>query len=645
MRDLIRSFLRRDEGAIAIVVALVLPIMIGVVSLVAEYGNGLVAKAENQRTADLAAYAGALAYSSTGSTAAMNAAANGVAALNNIDSTGLTVSLTDSPRTPGQSAVSVTVATSNVLLLAPVLGSGASLTVRAQAYAEIGAAAPGCIVALSTSGTGVTLSGGTRISGANCTVASNATVSVPCGTSVTVKLVAYYSDAAPSQPCGGILSASGGPGTIKKVLTSDPLANQASVTAAVARLSTVTALASPSAPAVASGTDIDFGWTQSATMSQAAAAGCGASFDGSTSTWTLTCPSGGSYNFGTVSVGGGIKVNFNIGGSASTTYNFSGAITNGGASLAFGPGTFKIAQGITTGGGSVTSFGAGSFTIGTSAAGCNGGGRYSICNTGTSLTFGGPSSFRLASGLYNSGGAILTLGAGTTNSFTLGASSDGNSVYLGGGSKTVFADALSGSASFQLAGNFNMAGGGSCVTVSAAAQHDIKGYFASAGGMILGAGNYTVNGYIALGASGGGNVTCNGTSVGVSAQGVTFVTAATSTPSWGSCAGQGFCVAAGYSNVTITAPSSGPTANLAVVGPLSSSNTAGASFAEGAGTSISGAFYFPNGALTFSGGASMGDGPGQCLQLIGSSVSLSGGATATSSCFGSNVSGQVMLVQ
>ena len=66
---------------------------------------------------------------------------------------------------------------------------------------------------------------------------------------------------------------------------------------------------------------------------------------------------------------------------------------------------------------------------------------------------------------------------------------------------------------FQLVGNFNVSsGGGSCMTISAAAQHDIYGNFpASAGGTFLGSGVYTVTGYVGLGApNGGGDVTCNG---------------------------------------------------------------------------------------------------------------------------------------
>jgi hypothetical protein len=315
--------------------------------------------------------------------------------------------------------------------------------------------------------------------------------------------------------------------------------------------------------------------------------------------------------------------------------------------MTFGPGTYNIAGGITTGGGTTTTFGAGTYNIGAGSSSCSGG-TYSICNTGTTLVFGGPSIFVIAGGIYNSGGSHLTLGSGSTNSYDIGASSNGNAFYAGGGSTTVFADATGSSDVFDLIGNLDVAsGGGSCLTLPAAAQHDINGYFSTAGGTILGAGVYTVHGYIALGANGGGDVTCSGTDVGMDGVGVTLVVDGSSTPSSGSCSGEAFCLAAGYSNVTLTAPTTGTTASLAVIGPISSSNTAGATFAEGASnTSISGAFYMPNGAITLSGGSSIGGGVGQCLELIGSQVTLTGGTAAASSCITSGSStSSVILVE
>jgi uncharacterized membrane protein len=58
-----RSFCRRQDGSVTIIAAIAIPILIGFIALAAEFGHGLVTKTENQRVADLSAYAGALAYS------------------------------------------------------------------------------------------------------------------------------------------------------------------------------------------------------------------------------------------------------------------------------------------------------------------------------------------------------------------------------------------------------------------------------------------------------------------------------------------------------------------------------------------------------------------------------------------------------
>jgi hypothetical protein len=298
--------------------------------------------------------------------------------------------------------------------------------------------------------------------------------------------------------------------------------------------------------------------------------------------------------------------------------------------------------GLVTTGGSSSTFSAGTYVFGSGSSSCSGA-TYSICNTAT-LGFGGPSSFSIAGGVRNTGGSTLTMGSGTSNTFLIGASSNGDAMTLDGGSKTYMADATGPSSLFQLIGNLNDAGGGSCLMVSAAAQHDIEGNFNASGGVVLGAGVYSIDGYMALGAAGGGSGNCNGTAVSVYAQGVTIVLSGKVVPSSGNCAGLAFCVASGYSNVVFTAPTSGPTANLAVIGP--SSNAAGAGFTQGGSNGqITGVFYFPNGPLLMSGGAGLSGGS-SCLQIVASYITLSGGTTAASACSGSSSgSAQATIVQ
>ena len=647
-----RRFLRDKRGSIAIIGAVALPVMVGFASLVAEYGHGLLVQAETQRVADAAAYAGALAYNANATTTAMTSAADAVANLNGIATSAVTATLTPSTTGDGNSAVQVSIATSVPLLLAPVLGGAHTLAVNASSYAELKPTSSACILALSAAGTGVTLNGGASVSAASCAVASDAAVAAPCGTILTTKTLSYNSSTAPSN-CSSTPSIKPPTGTasvsIVKKTTSDPLASNTGVLSATAALATVSTETAPAAPLAAplsilGGGDIDFGYNIVTTEAQAVFDGCVALpiF----TTWYLTCTGLVPFSFGNVTLEGGLNLNFNLTPSLpAVVYYFNGAITNKGATMTFGPGAYNVAKGIINGGGSTTTFGAGTYTVGAATTACAGA-YYSICNTGAALTFSGPSTFLLRAGAYNGGQSILTLGSGIGNSFRIGAGSDGNALNLAGSANTTLGDATGASSLFQLTGAVTSAGGG-CTSLGAATSHDITGNVIAGGGTTLGPGAYLVTGYVALGANGGGSVTCSGTSVGLNGLGVTLVIGGASQPTSGGCSGFSFCVAAGYSSVVLTAPTTGTYANLVVLGPTASSLTAGANLAEGAsGTSLSGAVYFPNGPVTLSGAATIGNGTSQCLTLIGSTVTLSGGTTAASSCVSGGASAySVLLVQ
>jgi uncharacterized membrane protein len=58
----LRAFARRRDGSVSVISAISLPVLIAMAGLVAEYGNGLLHKMENQRVADAAAFAAATAY-------------------------------------------------------------------------------------------------------------------------------------------------------------------------------------------------------------------------------------------------------------------------------------------------------------------------------------------------------------------------------------------------------------------------------------------------------------------------------------------------------------------------------------------------------------------------------------------------------
>lgn len=704
------------KGSISVVTAIALPCLVGFVALAAEFGHGLAVQTENQRVADLAAYAGALAYSTTSSTTTMRMAALNAAALNGIPAGAVTTSLVTSPRNVGSQAVQVNIATTSVLLLAPVLRSGSSLPINAKAFAEVGATVAPCVVALSGVGTGVTLSGGTTISAPTCPVTSNNSVTVPCGTSLTAKAISY-NGAAPSQPCSGIS------GAISKAAVSDPLATQPGIIAAQAHALTLASLTSPASPVaptitnnlvgnivnVVVPTDVDFGYNPIATLAQVALTGCVAIYLGS---YTVTCPAGTIISTNNFTVEGGVTVNYNPNGILSgvvgglglgltgTTLNITGTLTNkgtltvgptivnvakgivatGGARTSFaygmfavgpgtgfcsgiatysicnlgttmsfaGPSSFSITAGVYNAGGSTLLLGSGAgnvFAVGPGTGSCNGAGTYSICNLGTTMTFAGPSSFAISAGVYNNGGSTLALGSGIGNVLAIGTASDGNALYVGGGATTTLAETDANT--FRLVGNVTEAGG-TCTSFGAASLHDITGNFSVAGGTLLGAGVYSVGGYIAVGANGGGDVTCGGSSYGLVGSGVTLVTEGAATILGGSCNGASFCVGAGFSTVSLSAPTSGTYKNLVVLAPNATS-TGAAMFNEGASSTVlAGALYFPSGPLSLTGAASITPAAGQCLQVVATQVTLSGGTKATSSsCFApsSGTSASATLVQ
>jgi hypothetical protein len=638
-------------------------------------------KAEDQRVADLAAYGGALVYNSSGSSSAnATSAASNIAALNGLSS-GVTPSVVGSPSGDGNKAVEVTVTTSVPLMLARVLTTNTTLPVSATAYAEIDANAPACIIALSSSPAtcstgvsgGVTLCGGATLTAPNCAVASNSTVTTHAtADKVETDAVDYNSSTAPSLS-GSFETSSGGTPPFNKVTTANPLSGNSEVTTAVARFnSPFPPTAAPSAPTVTStgGTVTYNSSSKSGTLPSA----CSTS---STRTpWTISCTAGqlgnvtlgggvavtinlsgtGPFTFGTISVGGGSSFALNNTTSGGT-YNFAGTVSTGSGSngLTFSLGsnsTYNMAAGVAAQGSAPITFTAGTFNIGTTT--CSGAPSpstgYSICVSGSGqITFAGPSTFDLAGGIYQDASGMpstpaLSLGYGsTTNSFNIGQSTTTDYSLDEANGATLFGDATGSGDLFQMAGNLTTTGG-TCVAISAAAEHDINGYIAGAGGLYLGSGIYTVNGYVALGNSSGGNVSncpTSGTMTGLNGTGVTLVISGTSTVTCGSTT-SAFCLGAGYSSVILTAPTSSSTlgsttANLAVIGPQSSSDTGAATFTSGAtNTQISGAFYFPNGQIYMSGGATLEDtgNSSACLELIGTQVTITAGGALGSTCTG-----------
>lgn len=651
----VSSLATRRDGSVTVISALILPVLIAIVGLVAEYGNALLHKVEDQRIADMAAFAAATAYNASSSNS-MSQVVDSIATMNGISSSDISASVVSSPSGDGNKAVEVTVTTQTPLMLTEVLNiTQTSLTETATSYAEMKGGAPGCIIALNASGSGITLTSSAGITADNCAVDSDAAITGTSSSTITTIDVGYNSSSPPSMTSSSqIVAPSGKTVSITKTVTADPLAGNSEVATLTARLNSgtvgdssagVEGMTSPPAPTVtANSNNVTL---SSSTLTDTLPSGCSAS--GSGSTRTITCASGATYNFGSVSASSTAHLTFALTGSSATTFNFSGGISaTSSATITFPAGAYNIAQGVTVASSSSISFGAGTFDIGPSTSACSDGYKYSLCiESSTSITFGGPSSFTLGGGLYAGSSADITLGSGTTNSFDVGAGSSGYAVQTSSSSGIVFADATGASDVFEVVGNID-AVSSACIDLPNTANHDINGSIEaqSSSNTTFGGGVYTVSGYMMDQSSSGGGG-CLSSSAGTGGSGVTFVLGATTTPSSGTCAGEAICVTSS-SGLSLNAPTSGANAGLAVIGPTSPSNTAGALFESSSSGSIGGAFYLPNGAITLSSSASLGGGSSACLMLIGSQISVTSSAAVGSTCtgLGGSSSGTgVVLVQ
>ncbi|MEN3973803.1 Tad domain-containing protein [Emcibacter sp. SYSU 3D8] len=649
---LYRAYVRCRKASVATVFALVLPVLLGFTALVAEYGSVLVTEAHNQRVSDLASYAGAVAYNSvsSGKEAAATAAAQRITAMNGVPSDKVTVTFPTSVKTPGAVSVQAQVTTEYPLLIARVLNASTKVPVTTDAFTEISGGAASCILALDAGGTGVTMTGAGAINASTCAVNSNNKVAAPCGTSITAAAVSWNTSYSYCTSTPNVTAS-----TIVQSVTTDPFIGNAGVAAMYARVATVDGMSLPSPPnSGLSGSALTLAyagapWPES-TYTATVGGGCTATSPNYSGNWTITCPSGGgTYTFGNFNMSSK-TLDFAVGGDPNNTYNFVGTASFSGI-VNMGPGKYNFEKGLTGTGGSTVVFDSGTFKMGRNTSNCNGSGQYSICATGTTMTFRGPSTFELGSGISVPGGYTLRLGYDaananlTGNSYSLGASSTGHAINVGGGGKLYMADATDSGKVFQANGNFNGGGGGSCTLLPAAGHHDIDGYMLMTGAVVLGSGVYTIDGYMALGASGGGGGTCNGETISVKGVDVNIMISGSSTPGSGNCSGKAFCVGAGYSDIILRAPTTGALANLAIIGPQNSSYTGGGLFSEGAmGGQVSGAFYFPYGPMTMTGGAGVAD-AGACLQVVATNVSITAGTTLASSCVGGSGTVTAKLVR
>ena len=581
--DIPRRLTSNKRGAVSIIGAFSLMAVIGIAAFSIELGQGYQTKISYQGIADAAALGAANAYTTNPSDSLLNATANAIANANGIATTNVTVTHMTNYSNTVNDAVKVVVTGTIPLFFARILSSATSYTVSVISIASLSSSTvPACIIALSASSTGVSLSAGTRIAAPKCAVASNSTISVAGGSTIVAK--ATTSSSGTSINGGSSIvadtitygtSASVGLGSLaigtklkKSNSTDDPLATNALLSDAWTKLGTYT---TQTVPVVPVGGDLTLGYYPTTMTFQ----GHVGTLVGNT--WLFPAGTYNIHNLNTQSL------TLSIPGTSIVTVSSSVTI-GGGGKLLIGDGPVSITAPVTLGGGALMMLGAGRHYVG-------------------QISVGGGSSVIMGAGDLDVNGAILIDGGGSAmivgaGNYAIGNNGSGVAINLSGGSSLKFNDGT-----FSANGAITTSGG-SIIVFGATANHLINGGLSLNGSSIFGAGTYTIN----------GNFT-NNTGGTMTGSDVTFILA-------------GSLNVAGGTSVNLSAPSG--TSSSGITDVLFATRTTAATILGG-GTQdyFSGAVYVPNSDFQMSGGASVA---GACFMLIAKTVTLSGGPTAGTMC-------------
>jgi len=446
----IAEFARRlchsTRGGVALIGALSLTSVVGMGAFAVEATQGYAAKTSNQRIADMAALAGALAYNIHSSTAEMTATAKAVAAAQGLPASAAAVALVTDAAT-SQQLVQVTVTTNVPLTLGRVLTTALSYDVSAVGAATLTTTAtvtPPCIAALSGTPTyGVDLNGGTSISAPGCAVSTNAGVSVGGGARITAQQV----------NAGKSVNTNGG-----ATITTTPTANnifQNKTNAASDWMITDSGLKAALCQVNKINTTIDTDYADDnddciSELATPPAAG--------TSDWDL--------NYNPASNVAAYRTSNNIYLVPAGTYSIRTLRLAGGITATFqGPVNLTIGS-ISMGGGTTLHIGSGNISVGTK--------------------------------IDLSGGAVLDIDVGVGNTVTIGKeASSGTSISIAGGSKVCFtancAAPTAAAGKFSAAGEIN-SNGGSTIVFPKAETHIIGGDLDLQGSSIFGSGTYVIGG-------------------------------------------------------------------------------------------------------------------------------------------------------
>lgn len=228
--SLIKAFSQDRRGAIAVIFALMLPVLMGFLGLGLEAGMWYQEKRDLQGAADAAAIAGAYELNSGGSNAEVATQAEIDASRNGFDAAdGDTIVVNIPPLagayTADSTAVEVTLTRTINFMFAGIILDSSSLTLQARAVAitptTLGGSA--CVLALDTTGPAISVSGSGSVVFDGCQVASNSadadSLSVSGNGALSVDCYAVAGDISVT---AGLTTAEGCSGTTGMTPLADP---------------------------------------------------------------------------------------------------------------------------------------------------------------------------------------------------------------------------------------------------------------------------------------------------------------------------------------------------------------------------------------------------------------------------------------
>jgi hypothetical protein len=595
----------------------------GMSGLAVEAGNGYTTKVRNQRVADLAAIGAAQAYKNGGQSADVaNQVALDIVVANGLPASSATVQVPVTVN--GTSAVQVEINTTVPIRLASVLTNSPSYNVRNSAAASLVAnnVAP-CVVALSSSSTAVSATGGTNIDATGCAINTNGTIYSSNGNAkVTAKQMAAQ---AIDQSGGGVTTTpTANNWTLKPNRASDNFKSDSTLQNDFCLVNQMTGFTDPdytggnrncANPVITPDVNKQSGtadWTL-AYVSRGTTAP--SMYETGDSTCVYIVPPG-NYTIKNLKVNGGCSVTFQGGAGYTITID---SIDMSGKDMTIGDGKLTVNGDFNVNGNNPITIGNGAHSFGSLTIG--GGKKIDI----------GSGNFNLSAGVSAAGGAYLRVAIGKDDTVTIG-NTNGVSISVGGSSQVCFTATCgaptAAAGKFSADGTITQPQSGGTIVFPKSVTHVIHGDLSLTAAATFGPGLYLISGNFSNGTG------CNNGCV-MSGVDVTFVMGGT----FNFAGGSYFDLAAP------TAASDGYGITNVLFATKSSSAT---SMSGGANGKVSGLIYAPNSAFSSSGGTSISANGGKCMMVVVNTISVSGSGTVkTTGCtnLSTSTSGTVALIQ